>query len=93
MKTDLNNKKFDRVLHRYKRVIDPFASLYCKMIVLVSEMPTKKLKYILKNQDLLSNTNCWWAQFSVLPHIIEMVEFELIIRENKKKEKNGKTIN
>lgn len=76
-----------RKLNRYKRKVDPFASLWCQIIKLISEASTKDLKYILNNYDLLKTTNCWWAQYTIVPIMENEIRIELSRRKRRKSKK------
>lgn len=81
----VNEKSAKRRLARLKKKLEPFAVLYAEIINKVELLSTIELKNIVKCKYALTQTNCWWATFSVYDIVLEAAQVELKRRRLKKR--------
>lgn len=83
----------NRKLNRLKKLTHPLATLFSEIERVVRELPSKDLRFIVKNGSLFTETNCWWASFNVTPIASEMAEDELKLRARANKHNKKRRIN
>lgn len=78
-------KPTEQTLKRWKVAMNPFATTYALIVKEIESKSTRRLKYLLKYGEDMTETNCWWAIYQVWPIVKPIIEIELRRREYAKR--------